>query len=95
MNTVHFKHKVDANQNDVVRAIRQVGGKVQILSMVGGGVFDLLVLFRGDLYLIEVKHGKNGLTPAQVEFYAEWGICAKVGIVRASDEALRFIGAIK
>lgn len=95
MNTVHYKHKVDVNQKEIVKVIRKVGGLVQILSMVGGGVFDLLVLFRGDLYLIEVKDGKNGLTDAQERFYAEWGSCAKVGIVRTPDEALKFIGAVK
>lgn len=95
MNNIHFKHKVDANQAAVVKVIRQVGGLVTILSMVGGGVFDLLVLFRGDLYLIEVKDGKNGLTGAQERFYVEWGSCAKVGIVRSPDEALKFIGAVK
>ena len=95
MNTIHYKHKVDVNQKEIVQVIRKAGGLVQILSMVGGGVFDLLVLFRGDLYLIEVKDGKNGLTDAQERFYAEWGSCAKVGIVRTPDEALKFIGAVK
>ena len=36
MNTVHYKHKVDVNQKEIVQVIRKAGGLVQILSMVDG-----------------------------------------------------------
>lgn len=88
-------YKVDINQHEIVVALRQVYALVFPLAMVGKGMFDLLVLYRGDLYLLEVKHDKNGLTPAQEKFYAEWGKCKRVGVVRSPDEALKFIGAIK
>jgi hypothetical protein len=69
--------KVDANQSDIVDALRSVGAKVQPLHQVGGGVPDLLVGINGRLMLIEVKDGSRPpsdrkLTPDQVKWHAEW-----------------------
>ena len=51
--------RVDANQGEIVDALRAVGAKVQPLHMVGEGVPDLLVRYRGDLHLVEVKDGRK------------------------------------
>ena len=69
--------KVDANQADIVDALRSVGAKVQPLHQVGGGVPDLLVAINGRFMLIEVKDGSKPpsdrkLTPDQVKWHAEY-----------------------
>lgn len=49
--------KTDRNQIEIVRALRQAGASVQPLHMVGEGVPDLLVGFRGVNLVMEVKDG--------------------------------------
>lgn len=85
--------KVDVNQGDIVDALRAVGAKVEPLHQVGGGVPDLLVSWRGDLWLLEVKVPGGKLTPKQQEWHAVWR-CDRVRIVTSVDQALRAIGAI-
>jgi Holliday junction resolvase len=91
--------KTDANQIQVVSALRAAGAQVQSLAAVGKGVPDLLVKYQGALYLIEVKDGrqppsKRQLTPDQVKWHEEWK-CAFLGVVENPEQALKFIGAIK
>ena len=82
----------------MVAAARKIGAKVFVLSNVGE-IPDLLILYpstpSGQLYLIEVKNGKNGLTPTQKKFFDEWGMCPNIGVCNSVDSMLRFIGAIK
>lgn len=91
--------RTDANQIQVVSALRAAGAKVEDLSAVGKGVPDLLCQYQGAFYLIEVKDGRKTpsqrkLTPDQVKWHDEWK-CAFLGVVESPDEALKFIGAIK
>jgi hypothetical protein len=93
--------KVDANQPLIVRDLRKAGAMVQSLSDIGKGCPDLLVLFRGDAYVMEVKDGmqppsKQRLTPQEKEWHDQ-ALEAKyhVYIVKTSTEALQIIGAIK
>jgi len=86
--------KVDKNQREIVMALRKVGASVIHLHTVGNGCPDLLVGFRGENFLIEVKLGKGKLTPAQKTLHTTWqGL--KIGVARTVEEALSFIGAIK
>lgn len=69
--------KVDANQSQIVDALRSCGASVQPLHMVGGGVPDLLVGYRNRTALIEVKDSqqppsKRQLTPDQLDWHAAW-----------------------
>lgn len=91
--------RTDANQIQVVSALRAAGAKVQDLSAVGKGVPDLLCQYQGTFYLIEVKDGRKTpsqrkLTPDQVKWHEEWK-CAFLGVVENPEQALKFIGAIK
>lgn len=85
--------KVDGNQQQIVVALRAVGARVKSLASVGEGCPDLLVAFRGKLYLLEVKrNSKAKLTAEQEKFFAEWtGYVARVNSV---TEALTAIGLI-
>jgi hypothetical protein len=86
------KHgRVDANQKEIVDGLRQVGARVQVTSDVGKGFPDLVVSFRGVVYLIETKTENGKLTPDQVDWHNDWQ-CAH--IVKSVDEALKIIGAI-
>jgi Holliday junction resolvase len=91
--------KTDANQTQVISALRAAGAKVQSLAAVGKGVPDLLCQYKGTFYLIEVKDGRKPpsqrkLTEDQVRWHSEWK-SAFLGVVESPDEALKFIGAIK
>jgi len=91
---MRYAAKVDANQSEIVRALRQVGAAVQSLAAVGGGFPDLLVFFRSRLYLLEVKNlqgrGKR-LTPQQEDWRRLFDGASTV--VCDSREALEAIGA--
>lgn len=69
--------RVDANQQEIVDALRAIGCKVYVSSSFGQGFPDLIVGHRGRLMLLEVKDGDKPpsarkLTPDQVKFHAEW-----------------------
>lgn len=90
--------KRDENESEVVAALRAVGASVQSLAAVGKGTPDLLVGFRGENYLLEVKWplgtpSRRKLTPDQVTWHAGWKGAAY--IVESSAAALRAIGAIE
>lgn len=79
--------RIDKNQPKIVKALRNYGATVTSLASVGDGVPDLLVGFRGDNYLLEVKNGEDAkLTPAQVVWHRDWK--GRVHVVRTVQEAL-------
>lgn len=87
--------KIDANQNEIVKALRQVGCTVQSLASTGKGVPDLLVACpTGCLYLMELKDGNKPpsarkLTPDQVKWHAEWN--SEVHIVLSAEQAIDIV----
>lgn len=90
--------RVDANQAQIVSALRAAGASVQSLAAVGDGVPDLLVGHKGCTYLVECKNGRlppsaRELTKDQIEWHVNWrgGACV---VVNSADEALAAIGAI-
>jgi hypothetical protein len=90
--------RVDANQTVVVAALRAVGAEVCHLHAVGRGVPDLLIGFRGQNFLLEVKDAaqppsKRKLTPDERVWHDRWR--GQVWIVCSADDALRAIGAIE
>ena len=88
--------RTDANQEDIVLHLRAVGCSVQPLHMVGAGVPDLLVGYRGKNYLIEVKDGskqksERKLTAAQIVWHGSWS--GQIHVAESPDEALKIVGA--
>jgi hypothetical protein len=84
--------KVDANQSEIVTALRRVGCSVQSLAAVGKGVPDLLVGLRSRNYLIEVKDGSKPpsarkLTDDQEQWHRKWA--GQVLTVTSAEDALR------
>jgi|WetSurMetagenome_2_1015567.scaffolds.fasta_scaffold1380374_1 hypothetical protein len=82
--------KIDRNQNEIVDALVKAGCEVQSLAAIGKGIPDLLVLFDGKLYLMEIKFEKGTLTPAQIEKRKKW--ISVWNTVRTVEEAYRIIG---
>ena len=86
--------KVDANQAEIVAALRRVGCSVQSLADVGRGVPDLLVARGGKNLLMEIKRERGGrLTLVQKQWLREWR--GSVYIIRTVEEALQCVGLQK
>lgn len=90
--------KVDANQPEIVAALRAAGATVISLAACGSGIPDLLVGHAGKTALIEVKDGslppsKRQLTPDQLKWHGEWtgGTLAVVCDVESALRVLRIM----
>lgn len=89
-----YAARVDANQTQIVSALRAAGATVQLLSAVGQGCPDLLVGYQGNNILMEIKDGKKSpsdrkLTSDQIVWHSEWkGV---VFLVTSVDEALQLL----
>lgn len=87
--------KVDANQGEIVDALRRVGCSVQLLHMVGKGCPDLLVGRHGVNVLLEIKDGSKPpsarkLTPDQEIWHDNWR--GQVTVVCSVHEAFVAVG---
>ena len=92
--------KIDANQVEIVKALRQAGATVQSLASVGKGVPDLLIGFANKTALMEVKDGSKvksaqKLTPDQIEWHTNWrgGTLATVDGIDAALRVLKVMAA--
>jgi len=83
--------KTDKNQAEIVAALRKIGARVLLLHQHGSGCPDLLVGFRDELKLMEVKYQNGKLTQDEDGFYDEWR--PYMVVVRNPEEALKAIGA--
>ena len=93
MSIKRWAARTDANQAEIVAAMRSAGASVWIIGM----PVDLLVGAHGKTMPVEVKtmQGKkapraNGHTPLQVEFLASWR-GGPVATVCDVDSALRLV----
>lgn len=83
--------RTDGNQTAVVAALRGAGCLVWVLSAVGKGLPDLLVMAPwGELWLVEVKDGskppsKRKLRPSQERFAAEWRRAPRLVVTSGQD----------
>ena len=85
------RRKPDANQADIVKALRACGASVLELDSVGGDCPDLLVGWRGVDRLMEVKMPDGTLSDGQRDFARDWR-GAPVVTVRSEAEALVAVG---
>jgi hypothetical protein len=74
---VKYARRADGNQAEIVAALRAVGCKVVPTHTIGQGFPDLVVSFRGETCLVEIKDpskplSDRRLTPAQQQFHAAW-----------------------
>ena len=80
--------KIDANQGEIVEALKRIGCEVEVLSGCAG-MPDLLVALGNRLFLLEVKNvkGKNKVNEDQVKFHKRF----KTTVVRNIEEALEVV----
>ena len=91
---MRLKAKVDANQKQIVTALRDAGCSVQSLAATGRGVPDLLVGRDGKNLLLEIKDGskrpsERKLTPDQKTWHSAWR--GQIHVVNNPDEALELV----
>ena len=91
--TFRARHKIDAGQPAIVKALREAGYSVCHLTQ-GGGVPDLLVSCYdaggfAHMWLLEVKEPKGTLTDAQRAFMRNWA--TPIFVVHTPEEALDFV----
>lgn len=89
-------NRVDRNQADIVRALRQIGAFVQPLNAVKGGCPDLLVGYRGLWHLLECKDGSKPpsgqrLTTDELDWHARACGHAKVHTVSSMEQAVEIV----
>lgn len=86
--------KVDANQAEIVAALRKVGASVTPIHMVGNGCPDLLVGFRGRTVVMEVKDGSKPpsarkLTEDEVMWFGSWK--GEAHVVETAEQAISLL----
>lgn len=86
--------RVDANQEQIVSALRACGATVRVVTQ-GDGIPDLLVGYRGHTILMEVKDGRKPpsarkLTEEEEKFFTNW-TGGMLAIVNSVDEALELL----
>jgi len=83
--------RVDANQDQIVSALRAAGAYVWIIGL----PVDLLVGYKGHTFLVEVKDGpKKRLTDLQSDFFEKW-VGGTLCRIDCAEAALRMIGVLK
>ena len=90
--------RIDANQPEIVAALRAAGATVISLAACGDGIPDLLCGFRGKTALIEVKDSqqppsKRQLTPDQLDWHGSWR-GGTLAVVCDVESALRVLKAM-
>jgi Holliday junction resolvase len=93
--SMRYANRIDDNQRDIVKALREYGAVVRIISQ-GDGIPDLLVAYKGFTILMEVKDGNKPpsarkLTEAEQKFFDEWtgGMLVIVNSVEESVATLQ------
>lgn len=65
--------RVDVNQRQITKELREQGYSVAITSQLGKGFPDIVVGFKGVNLMVELKAtSKDKLTPHEVEFRDNW-----------------------
>ena len=83
--------RTDANQQEIVKALRDWGATVAVTSAIGGGFPDLVVGVNGLNILMEIKRphppSAGALTNDEERWHAEWK--GQVAVVRSPEAAIR------
>ena len=80
--------RIDANQRAIVKLLRQwPGATVHSTADLGGGFPDLILGYRQQTLILEVKTPKGKLTPQQEDWHSGW-TGSPVVILRSEDDAI-------
>jgi len=87
---MRYAARVDANQAQIVSALRAAGAYVWIIGL----PVDLLVGYKGHSFLVEIKNGpKKRLTALQEDFFNNWS-GSTLARIDGPEAALRMIGVV-
>jgi hypothetical protein len=87
---MRYAARVDANQTQVVSALRSAGAYVWVIGL----PVDLLVGYNGQTFLVEIKNGPSkALTRLQQDFFGNW-IGGGLHRINGPEDALRMIGVL-
>lgn len=81
--------RVDTNQSQIVQALRDLGATVQDVHEVGRGFPDLVVGWRGQNLLVEVKSQTGRLNTAEREFHRAWR--GQVMVIHTVEDVVRLL----
>lgn len=86
---------VDANQGEIVDVLRQLGWDV--IDMHGAAQYvpgfpDLIAARGGEVLLIEVKVGREKLTPDEADFWAAHSAYLPLRVVRTAEDVIALSG---
>lgn len=87
---MRYAARVDANQEQIVSALRAAGAYVWVIGL----PVDLLVGYKGHTWLMEVKaNEKKKLTKLQIEFFEKWtgGTLCRVDGPEAALRAIKVV----
>jgi hypothetical protein len=88
---MRYAARVDANQTQIVSALRAAGAFVWIIGL----PVDLLVGYKGHTFLVEIKNGsKKRLTKLQADFFENWS-GSTLARIDSPEAAIRMIGVIQ
>ena len=95
--TPRRRARIDSNQPQIVKALRKVGAEVTITSALGCGFPDIVVSFRSNWYMVEIKDGDKvpsaqKLTPEEAEWHSKQ--MAPVFVVNSVESALAMLDTI-
>jgi hypothetical protein len=94
MDYMRLAARTDSNQSDIVQAMRDLGATVTSMHQLGKGIADLLVSWRQQWFVMEVKaSAKEKLTEDQIDWIGKQR--AAVVIITSPDEAVRFLQAVR
>lgn len=89
-----YARRVDANQSEVVEALRACGWYVCVTSAFGGGFFDAIAVKPGRVTFLEIKDGSKPpsarrLTEAEQAMHADFRAAgADVVILETMEQAI-------
>ncbi len=86
--------RVDANQSEVVDALRKIGASVTPTHQIGNGFVDLVCGFRGKNYLFELKDGTKPpsarkLTDDEAIWFGTWK--GEAHVVESAEQAIAIL----
>ena|SRR3990167_141022 len=91
---MRMRAKVDANQREIVEALRTVGCSVQSLAAIGKGCPDILIGIHGMNFLAEIKDGKKRPSARKpTEDEERWAQLWRgtVYLLTSTDEAIELV----
>jgi hypothetical protein len=89
--SMRYAARVDANQTQIVSALRAAGAYVWIIGL----PVDLLVGYKNHTFLVELKSGpRKRLTKLQADFFENWS-GSTLARIDSPEAALRMIGVVK